>query len=130
MLRLVSLPVWHGLSPGRLQLELAAQPPLAKRWKALLKKEAKAAKAAAKGAAPAAEGVAAAPAELPRAESAFVPGMLAEFLACLARVDELLAGDTGGASGAAASSAVAVEYEEAAEEDEEAGGAEDRKSVV
>jgi hypothetical protein len=43
VLRLVSLPIWHGLSHGRLQLELAAQPALAKRWKALLKKEAKAA---------------------------------------------------------------------------------------
>eukprot|EP00775_Hariotina_reticulata_P008502 gene8502-8684_t len=39
VLKLVSLPIWHGLSPGRLQLELAAQPALAKRWKALLKKE-------------------------------------------------------------------------------------------
>ncbi|KIY98425.1 intron-binding protein aquarius [Monoraphidium neglectum] len=47
-LRLVSLPLWHALSPGRLQLELHGQPALAKRWKALLKKDAKAAKEAAK----------------------------------------------------------------------------------
>lgn len=48
VLRLVSLPLWHALSSGRLQLELHAHPQLAKHWKALAKKEAKAAKAAAK----------------------------------------------------------------------------------
>jgi intron-binding protein aquarius len=41
VLRLVSLPLWRALSAGRLQLELHAQPQLAKHWKALAKKEAK-----------------------------------------------------------------------------------------
>ena len=45
VLRLVSLPLWRALSPGRLQLELHAQPALAKKWKALQKKDAKAAAA-------------------------------------------------------------------------------------
>ncbi len=44
VLRLVSLPLWHALSRGRLQLELHDQPQLAKHWKHLAKKEAKAAK--------------------------------------------------------------------------------------
>ncbi len=43
VLRLVSLPLWHALSKGRLQLELHNQPQLAKHWKHLAKKEAKAA---------------------------------------------------------------------------------------
>lgn len=43
VLRLVSLPLWHALSRGRLQLELHDQPQLAKHWKHLAKKEAKAA---------------------------------------------------------------------------------------
>lgn len=33
VLRLVSLPLWHALSRGRLQLELHDQPGLAKHWK-------------------------------------------------------------------------------------------------
>lgn len=111
MLRLVSLPIWHGLSHGRLQLELAAQPALAKRWKALLKKEAKAAgrsKKKDKGAAvAAADGDAAAAGdgdqaaataaagtvpELPRAEASFLPGMLQEFLQVLRTADSRLTG--------------------------------------
>jgi intron-binding protein aquarius len=32
-LKVVSLPLWHALSEGRLQLELHAQPALAKHWK-------------------------------------------------------------------------------------------------
>ncbi|EFN59246.1 hypothetical protein CHLNCDRAFT_29663 [Chlorella variabilis] len=43
VLRLVSLPLWHALSRGRLQLELHDQPQLAKHWRHLAKKEAKAA---------------------------------------------------------------------------------------
>lgn len=43
-LPLVSLPLWSALSPGRLQLELARNPQLAKHWKFLQRKEAKAAK--------------------------------------------------------------------------------------
>jgi intron-binding protein aquarius len=39
-LPLVSLPLWHALSPGRLQLELASNPQLDKHWKHLLKREA------------------------------------------------------------------------------------------
>ncbi len=42
-LKLVSLPLWHSLGAGRLQLELHAHPQLAKHWKSLTKKEAKAA---------------------------------------------------------------------------------------
>jgi len=42
VLRLVSLPLWQALSPGRLQLELHALPQLGKHWKHLLKKEQKA----------------------------------------------------------------------------------------
>jgi len=41
VLRLVSLPLWQALSPGRLQLELHALPQLGKHWKHLLKKEQK-----------------------------------------------------------------------------------------
>lgn len=41
VLRLVSLPLWQALSPGRLQLELHGLPQLGKHWKHLLKKEAK-----------------------------------------------------------------------------------------
>jgi hypothetical protein len=118
VLRLVSLPIWHGLSHGRLQLELAAQPALAKRWKALLKKEAKAAaggskskkKDKAKGKSAAAEAgdaaaadaadqadpdpaaAAAAATELPRAEASFLPGMIQEFLSVLQAADAQLTG--------------------------------------
>ena len=48
-LRLVGLPLWRALSPGRLDLELAATPALAKHWRKLVKKDAK---AAAEGRAP------------------------------------------------------------------------------
>lgn len=41
VLRLVGLPLWHALSPGRLQLELHEHPNLVKHWKSLLKREAK-----------------------------------------------------------------------------------------
>lgn len=41
VLRLVSLPLWQALGSGRLQLELHANPQLAKHWKSLLKKEQK-----------------------------------------------------------------------------------------
>ncbi len=41
VLRLVSLPLWHALGAGRLQLELHALPALAKHWKNVLKKEQK-----------------------------------------------------------------------------------------
>lgn len=41
VLRLVGLPLWHALSPGRLQLELHEHPTLVKHWKSLLKREAK-----------------------------------------------------------------------------------------
>lgn len=43
VLKLVSLPLWHALGKGRLQLELHAHPQLAKHWKSLTKKENKAA---------------------------------------------------------------------------------------
>jgi hypothetical protein len=136
VLRLVSLPVWHGLSPGRLQLELAAQPPLAKRWKALLKKEAKAAKAAAAAAAAKQQGdgepAAAAAAELPHAEAVFIAGILQEFLSCLRSADTALAGEyqqQQGGGGRLAVSAVAAaavaavgpadESEDESEEEEE-----------
>ena len=48
-LRLVGLPLWRALSPGRLELELAATPALAKHWRKLVKKDGK---AAAEGRAP------------------------------------------------------------------------------
>lgn len=41
VLKLVSLPLWQALSPGRLQLELHALPTVAKHWKSLLKREQK-----------------------------------------------------------------------------------------
>ena len=63
VLRLVSLPLWHTLSRGRLQLELHDQPQLAKHWKHLAKKEAKAAAAQ--------EGYVAVQ---QRAEATFLPG--------------------------------------------------------
>jgi len=40
-LRLVSLPLWHALSGPRREIELAAQPALAKKWRTLAKKDAK-----------------------------------------------------------------------------------------
>jgi hypothetical protein len=144
VLRLVSLPIWHGLSHGRLQLELAAQPALAKRWKALLKKEAKAAaggskskkkdKGKAKAADTAAAGdaaaaaaaagsddaeTAAAAAELPRAEAAFLPGMIQEFLSVLRAADAQLGGQQQQQQPQAVADAD-VDHEEAEDDDEEA----------
>uniref|UniRef100_A0A383WJ31 Uncharacterized protein n=1 Tax=Tetradesmus obliquus TaxID=3088 RepID=A0A383WJ31_TETOB len=145
-LRLVSLPIWHGLSHGRLQLELAAQPALAKRWKALLKKEAKAAagggkskkkdkgKAKAEDAAAGdaavadAEGTAAAAAaaaELPRAEASFLPGMIQEFLSVLRAADAQLAGQQQQQQPQAAAEAEAEADEEDEEEEEEEQEGED-----
>jgi hypothetical protein len=125
VLKLVSLPVWHSLSPGRLQLELAAQPALAKRWKTLLKKEAKAAKtaaaAAAKGATDAGAGAAAA-GELPKAEASFLPGMLQEVLQGLRTADALLTGtyqQQQQEEAAALAAAVAAAEESSSDEEEE-----------
>ncbi|XP_010916892.1 uncharacterized protein [Elaeis guineensis] len=44
ILKLVSLQIWHGLSFGRLQMELCLNPHLIKKWKKMTKKEAKEAK--------------------------------------------------------------------------------------
>jgi hypothetical protein len=125
-LRLVSLPLWNALSPGRLQLELHGQPTLAKKWKALTRKEAKAAKAVAAagggggggGFVPAAE----------RPEAKFLPGVMEELLETLGRVGELLEIQAGGkAAGGAADGGGAVggvgigDEEEEEEEDAEAG---------
>ncbi|KAL6757285.1 hypothetical protein V8C86DRAFT_1695364 [Haematococcus lacustris] len=71
VLKLVSLPLWRALSPARLQLELHALPQLAKHWKLLNKKEAKASKQ---------------PGYVPppqRPDTRFVPGLLDEFLETL-----------------------------------------------
>lgn len=46
VLPIVSLPLWHALSPGRLQLELARNATLEKHWRHAQRKEAKAAKQA------------------------------------------------------------------------------------
>ena len=46
MLKLVSLPLWFSLSPGRLELELNEQRPLQKHWAKMLKREEKAKKKA------------------------------------------------------------------------------------
>jgi hypothetical protein len=92
-LRLVSLPLWHALSPGRLQLELHAQPALAKRWKALAKKDAKAAKeAAARAAKGEPEGPEGPYVPAPqRREATFVPGLVDELLGGLEAADAALA---------------------------------------
>ncbi len=79
-LRLVSLPLWHALSPGRLQLELHAHEALAKHWKAAAKKEAKAAAKKAK----AGEGAYVPLAQRP--DVRFLPGLLDEFLEVLDKV--------------------------------------------
>ncbi|KAF5841175.1 hypothetical protein DUNSADRAFT_14005 [Dunaliella salina] len=74
VLRLVSLPLWQALSPGRLQLELHGLPQLGKHWKHLLKKEQKASKQ---------------PGYVPgpqRPEGRFVPALLDEFLEVLDQV--------------------------------------------
>jgi hypothetical protein len=154
VLKLVSLPVWHSLSPGRLQLELAAQPALAKRWKALLKKEAKAAKAAAAAAAKAQEGgggggggtaLAAAAAaaqgeQQARAEASFIPGLLLEFLAVLREADEALLGQQqraaaqaqgrAGMSAVAAAAAAAVAAAAADDESDGDDGQEEEAAAV
>ena len=69
-LRLVGLPLWRALAPGRAALELAAAPALAKHWKRLAKKDKAAAAAGAD----------------PRAgpESSFVPALVDAWLAALA----------------------------------------------
>jgi hypothetical protein len=137
VLKLVSLPIWHGLSPGRLQLELAAQPALAKRWKALLKKEAKAAKAAAAAAASAAAANGDGDgdgdghptvAEPPKADSTFLPGMLQEFLDCLRAMDQKLNGQQQQQPLAAA--AAAAEEVEPDEEDDEQDEAEEQLAAL
>lgn len=73
-LRLVGLPLWHSLSRGRLQLELHEHPQLAKHWKHLLKKEAKAQAAAAKSGADGAV-----PSSEASLEATFLPSLLADF---------------------------------------------------
>jgi hypothetical protein len=113
VLRLVSLPLWHALSRGRLQLELHAQPQLAKHWRHLAKKEAKA--AAQEGHVPVQS----------RPEATFVPALLSDFLAVLADAvpaehgenggaapmeQDGAAGDAGGAGGAASPRRQAVLY--------------------
>lgn len=72
VLKLVSLPLWHSLSSGRLKLELHAHPTLAKRWHRLSKKESKAA--------------ASNPDHIPvlaRPEATFIPSLLSIFLSAL-----------------------------------------------
>ena len=69
VLKLVGLPLWHALSRGRLQLELHEHPQLAKHWKHLAKKEAKA-KAASKTAST-------------PSSSSFLPRLLNDFLSRL-----------------------------------------------
>eukprot|EP00803_Ostreobium_quekettii_P001943 evm.model.scf_2381.2 EVM.evm.TU.scf_2381.2 scf_2381:10191-21993(-) len=79
VLRLVSLPLWHGLSDGRLKLELHAHSQLAKRWHRLAKKEAKALTAAANHV-PIKE----------RPETTFLPSLLSLFLSALESAGSLL----------------------------------------
>ncbi|DBB15126.1 TPA: hypothetical protein ACH3X3_004135 [Trebouxia sp. C0006] len=72
VLKLASLPLWHALSEGRLQLELHAHEQLDKAWRRLAKRDAKAAQAD--------------PAHVPAAkqpEAVFLPDMLEEFLQVL-----------------------------------------------
>ena len=88
VLRVVSLPLWHSLSPGRLQLELHAHEALAKHWKAAAKKEAK---AAAKKAKAGDKGGCEAAAYVPvtqRLEVRFLPALLEEFLSVLDKVGD------------------------------------------
>jgi len=73
VLRVVSLPLWHNLSQGRLKVELHGQSNLAKHWKHLAKKEAKAAKK---------EGDSYT-AITSRPEVTFIPSLLSEFLEVL-----------------------------------------------
>lgn len=89
VLRVVSLPLWHALSPGRLQLELHAHEALAKHWKAAAKKEAKAAAKRAKAAAGGGGEAAGAAPHVPvtqRPEVRFLPSLLEEFLSVLDKV--------------------------------------------
>lgn len=75
MLKLASLPLWHALSQGRLQLELHAHEQLDKAWRRLAKRDAKA--------------VQSDPAYTPAAkqpEAVFLPQMLDEFLQVLDEV--------------------------------------------
>ena len=69
VLKLVSLPLWHSLSPGRLELELHAHPELVRHWKHLAKKEAKAAKASGDSHIPITQ----------RMEATFIPRLLYSF---------------------------------------------------
>ena len=85
VLRLVSLPLWHALSPGRLQLELHAHEALAKHWKAAAKKEAKAAAKKAKKGEEGGEGGSYVPVTQ-RPETRFLPALMDEFLAVLDQV--------------------------------------------
>ncbi|CAL8471736.1 g11278 [Coccomyxa elongata] len=113
-LQLVSLPLWHALSRGRLQLELGANETLAKHWKRLAKKEAAAAAAAATagdaagdaaaegGPAGEARVAAAAAAHVPvtqRPEATFLPSLLSEFLEMLETVVPEEQGENGAAAG-------------------------------
>ena len=75
-LRLVGLPLWRGLSPGRRELELAEVPSLARPWKRLAKKDAKALLAEGGGG----------PGPAARPESAYLPALVREWLAALAGV--------------------------------------------
>mmetsp|Transcript_15961 Transcript_15961/g.37841 ORF Transcript_15961/g.37841 Transcript_15961/m.37841 type:complete len:1392 (+) Transcript_15961:941-5116(+) len=78
VLRLVSLPLWHNLSQGRLKVELQGQTSLAKHWKHLAKKEAKAAKKEGDAHVPITE----------RPEVTFIPEMVDDFLEELELVPE------------------------------------------
>jgi intron-binding protein aquarius len=68
-LPLVSLPLWHSLSPGRLQLELAALPQVEKHWRSLLRRESKAAQQ--EGHVPVSQ----------QPQVAFLPSLINDFLA-------------------------------------------------
>uniref|UniRef100_A0A1D2ABG5 Intron-binding protein aquarius n=2 Tax=Auxenochlorella protothecoides TaxID=3075 RepID=A0A1D2ABG5_AUXPR len=78
VLRLVSLPLWHALSPGRLQLELHDHPALLKHWRHAARREARAAAAA---------GDAHMPVQR-RPEASFLPALVDEFLSVLGGVQE------------------------------------------
>lgn len=84
VLKLVGLPLWHALSPGRLQLELHAHPQLTRHWKHLAKKEGKAAAAAGEGYVPIQY----------RSEVTFLPSLISDFFGRLAAATE---GTTGNA---------------------------------
>lgn len=91
VLKLVTLQLWHYLSPGRLQMELSLHEQLIEHWKKLVKKEARAAK---KG-----DGFASVKDKL---EVKFIPLLLQEFLETLDSVvglhnveESLMNGDAG-----------------------------------